>query len=166
MSVTLQGRTFGQYARTFAFPLVLSALGCYVAAEGLRYGLRGPGGVGAGFMPFVAGCVLTTVSLVDVFQRWRADPGVGEGSGERLSRDGVIALGGLLVGQIAFVALLPHAGFTLSVLLFCSFIVRWVGHTSLLKAVLVGALLTVLFYELFAVALAVPLPMLLDGGPF
>ncbi|WP_432510944.1 tripartite tricarboxylate transporter TctB family protein [Kineococcus sp. SYSU DK001] len=147
---------------------LLLGLGAVVLADAatLSQGLVDEGVVGPRPVPYVvaAGLVVTAVALaVDVLRGGRGQAEDGEDVDASAGTDWA-RLGALGLGFAANVLLLERLGWVVSAALFFGVTAKVLGGRSLLRAIAVGAVLSLATFYFFWVVLGIQLPPgLLDG---
>ncbi len=133
------------------------AVGIAVALGSLRYGLGPLESPGTGFLPFLAGCVITLLALIGLVQSTlRRRKGVGWTP----ILQGVLWQKPLLVmaALVAYALLMKPLGFVLCTVLFIGFLLRTV-EPQRWPVVIVGAIGTALgAFAIFEVWLKTQLP--------
>ncbi|MGJ9494637.1 tripartite tricarboxylate transporter TctB family protein [Actinotignum sp. GS-2025a] len=161
------------------FRLVILGIGIYVIVAGWNYGLSQDNGeVGAGLMPFIAGCVIVLASIwdlirssitkpapatspeddesVQLMEQYAAEDTPAEG--ERTERQRQLAVVYVFLAMLGAIILTRVIGLLLSVTLMVFVLVVFVERRTWWKGLL-AAILTFLFgYVVFSVLLQVPLP--------
>lgn len=162
-----------------AFRLVILGIGIYVIVSGWNYGLSETNGeVGAGLMPFVAGCVIVLASIwdlirsnitkpapetdseddesVQLMEQYAAEETPAEG--ERTERQRQLAVVYVFLAMLGAIILTRVIGLLFSVTLMVFVLVVFVERRKWWQGLL-AAILTFLFgYVVFSVLLQVPLP--------
>ena len=131
--------------------LLLAALAAYEAG---KLPLGTASNPGPGFLPWWAAVTLGVLALLRLGQAWMARPAPDAGGPERR----VVAVAGLVVALVAYVALLELLGYPLSTFLLVLFVLRLVEPRRWPVALGVAAAAAVGSFVVFAVWLGVPLP--------
>ncbi len=138
--------------------MVLLLLSLFVIREstGLRfYAALGPG---PGFFPLWIGIIVGVMAVVTLYQATFYEP-------HRLpdgfmpSKQGYLRIGAILLALAATVVLLIPLGFRLTMLAFLTLLLSALGRQNLLVTALVALAGSFGLYHVFAVWLAVPLPI-------
>jgi hypothetical protein len=146
-------------ARRSAAALVASLLVVAVAAIAITGALALPlGGVRApeaGFMPLVESVLLGVVALALVADAWCRKPTAAIDWPQGDARRRVT---GTAAGLVAYVALLPVAGFAAATWLYLWFAIAWWGGRSLVRAALYAAVIAIALHLVFVTLLKMSLP--------
>lgn len=144
----------------FVTALLLLALGVYIVAEAAAWPYLSKDGPGPGFFPIWTGILIVALALVQgllvLLQAGKGglfDAVEWKGSGRVLA-----GWAGLMVS----IGLLEWAGFIVSFLLLCVFLVMGIFRRSLVAALSVGLAASIGFWLLFVKLLSVRLP----AGPW
>lgn len=137
----------------FQSGLFFLALSCIVCFFSWQLGLGKPSKPGAGFMPFLAGFLLASFSLIFLIQTFRkkAPP----------SWKIEIHFGNFMavnVAMLSYTFLLERIGFVFVTFLFVALLMKLVGPQSWRKAILAGAMASITAYLLFETFLKSQLP--------
>jgi hypothetical protein len=137
--------------------VVVAGLGIFVTRQGRALSYLDEFGPGPGFLPYWLGLLLMALAACLIISAMRShtripkqEPGVGSGAGRAL----LAAL-----GLVVMAATLEVLGFIGSFALLSFFLVYVVERRTLAGAITVTAALTLSFFLLFRVVLALPLPM-------
>jgi hypothetical protein len=128
------------------------ALGLAVAGMSPRYVLFDASGPGGGFLPFLAGIILSTCGCV-LLRNASAD------SGAYWPRGGVLLrMGTVVVGLAAITLLMPHLGFVLTVIPVMMVLMQAIERQSWVEVLAISVISTLTVYFLFTRLLGTALP--------
>jgi hypothetical protein len=140
-----------------AFSLGLLALGVWIIAQALAYGIFGPNITGAGFFPLIAGLVLAAGSGGTLVRHLR-----GQSEGEGLKTPEVMRIGGVVALTAVFLVLAEPVGIVLLTPIYIASISYLIEQPKTLRGHLTVWIAAIGFaaaaYFLFDVGLQVPLP--------
>ena len=140
--------------------LVLAALGVFIVMEARQWEFMGPDGPGAGFFPLWYGIAMVALSAALVISSVLRNPSRTDGAVNWHETGRVFAMWMALVVAVATLKLL---GFVISFALLAFFIVLVMYRRPPHLALGVAVVSAVSFYLIFALGLAVPLPVGLLG---
>ena len=112
----------GVTAAVFA---IVAAVAMFDSRRGALIGAtRDPGGIGSGFYPFWSAAVLIIAALLVMYRS-----SVSSQSAERVvvSRNGLVAVGKLVIPMVAAVASMVWLGFYLAIAMYMGFFARYIG---------------------------------------
>jgi hypothetical protein len=135
--------------------LVVAAVAAIAIAGALALPLGSIRAPEAGLMPLVESVLLGVVALALVADAWRRKPADAVDWPQGDARRRVI---GTAAGLVAYVALLPVAGFAVATWLYLWFAIAWWGGHSVVRAGLYGALFAIALHLLFVTLLKMSLP--------
>ncbi len=138
----------------FMFPLLLVAAGGYAVSECPGYGLGSILKPGAGFWPFLMGCLLVVCGAVLLL---KAKKESSSGS-ERLSRRDYLDIGAITVTFLIWGIVGEHLGWLFSTFLLAFTITKIFGFKGILKPVCQSVLITAVCYVLFGILFTIDLP--------
>jgi hypothetical protein len=138
----------------FMFPLLLVAAGGYAVSECPGYGLGSILKPGAGFWPFLMGCLLVVCGAVLLVKaKQESSPG-----SERLSRSDYLGIGAITVTFLIWGVVGEYLGWLFSTFLLALTIAKIFGFKGILKPVCQSALITAVCYVLFGILFTIDLP--------
>ena len=138
----------------FMFPLLLVAAGGYAVSECPGYGLGSILKPGAGFWPFLMGCLLVVCGAVLLV---KAKQESSSGS-ERLSRSDYLDIGAITVTFLIWGVVGEYLGWLFSTFLLALTITKIFGFKGILKPVCQSVLITAVCYVLFGILFTIDLP--------
>jgi putative tricarboxylic transport membrane protein len=137
--------------------LLFAAIGAFLAVQGLRLGLEGLTGPGAGLFPFLIGLALLIASVVWIVQLhlggWRAFPADFFPDSAGLKRIGVAIL--LLAG---FAVALRKIGYDLSMFVFLLVLMLYYDRAYIVTKIVVAIAASFGLHYVFEHILKTPLP--------
>lgn len=136
--------------------LFTAALGAYITVTAARWDVMGPEGPGPGFFPVGYGIALILLSLILIFQRFKAAPR--KEDGKPFDWAGFRRAAITWIAFTASTALMPSLGFYISFGLLTLFLGLFVFEKPLKNALTAGVLSALGFYVVFNLALDVALP--------
>jgi hypothetical protein len=146
-------------ARRSTAALVASLAVAVVAAVAIAGALALPIGSvrapEAGLMPLIESVLLGVVALALVADAWRRKPAAAVDWPQGDARRRVV---GTAAGLVAYVALLPIAGFAAATWLYLWFAIAWWRGHSVVRAALYAALVAIALHLLFVTLLKMSLP--------
>lgn len=138
--------------------LFWAVVGVFFCVGGLNYGLKQSGIPGPGFLPFLAGLILVSLSLLLFLSTFLRKTGaVSEGKALSPSREGLRKIIQALLSLCFYVLAVEQLGFFMTAFLFMVLILRLEPRKWIfIVPCALGS--TAFFYILFKVVLGVPLP--------
>ena len=139
--------------------LFFIGVGIIFCVGAANYGFKHLGSIGPGFLPFIAGMILISLSigvLIPAFKR-RKDKTIGT---QKFfpEKDSLKKLLNLLLALFGYSISLKYLGFPLTTFLFMVFLLRFIEPERWVTIFIVASVITVSFYLLFDLLLKVLLP--------
>ncbi len=142
--------------------VIILALSGYVIWESWRMPPSATYGPGAGFLPFWIGVILAGLAVILLGTAWFRKSDRQEGA-LFPGREGLLAVGGVLLGLGLYTVLMETLGFIANTLLFVAYLMGVVERQKLKLTAMVSVLTTAGLYMIFHVLLGVTLPRNIFG---
>jgi len=141
--------------------IILLLFSGYIIWQSSQMPIQAQFGPGRGFLPLWLGVILAVLSIALLFEAVKRPTDQDEPS-PFPDKKGVLAVVLVVVGLIAYPLMMNALGYVLTTFIFVMFLMLAVQRNSILTTLLTSAIITLIMYLIFDLALKVRLP----DGPF